>query len=65
MSKTVNLVYKLIDKVFLRKIVKIIYKECPDNKNSIELLEFAFFQKILGFNRSVPWPVHISSRVTG
>ncbi|MDK2122884.1 acyltransferase [Parachitinimonas caeni] len=29
------------------------------------LLRMVFFQKILGFNRRVPWPVHFTSRVTG
>lgn len=27
--------------------------------------KFFFFQKILGFNRKVPWPVHFTSIVTG
>ncbi|RZL04486.1 MAG: acyltransferase [Rubrivivax sp.] len=28
-------------------------------------LWMVFFQKVLGFNRRVPWPVHFTSRVTG
>ena len=28
------------------------------------LIKVTFFQKILGFNRGVPWPVHWTSRVT-
>ncbi|MGR8931766.1 MAG: acyltransferase [Gammaproteobacteria bacterium] len=32
---------------------------CPIN------FQYLFFQKILGFNRRVPWPVHFTSKVTG
>jgi acetyltransferase-like isoleucine patch superfamily enzyme len=32
---------------------------CPVNHR------YFFFQKVLGFNRQVPWPVHFTSRVTG
>ena len=28
-------------------------------------LKYWFWQKVLGFNRSVPWPVHFTSIVTG
>jgi acetyltransferase-like isoleucine patch superfamily enzyme len=54
---------RIIDKITLRRVASFFYKECPENKNSLTLLRFAFYQKILGFNRSVPWPVHPSSNV--
>ena len=31
--------------------------------NEMLLLRYAFMQKILGFNRHVPWPVHWSSQI--
>jgi acetyltransferase-like isoleucine patch superfamily enzyme len=31
----------------------------------LTLLTMAFMQRIVGFNRWVPWPVHFTSRVTG
>jgi len=35
-----------------------------DNFPLVVLLKFFFFQKIIGFNRWVPWPVHWTSKVT-
>lgn len=44
---------------FLRPIYETAGTGCPVN------LKYFFFQKILGFNRRVPWPVHFTSRVSG
>lgn len=64
MNRISRKLYKIIDKIILRRVACSFYKECPDNKDSITLLRFAFVQKLLGFNRSVPWPVHPSSTVS-
>lgn len=54
---------KLLKKM-LSWILKFIYPEVDLREfNSIEMLKAAFFQKILGFNRHVPWPVHRSTTV--
>lgn len=44
---------------FLRPIYETAGTGCPVN------LKYYFYQKILGFNRRVPWPVHFTSIVTG
>lgn len=44
---------------FLRSTYETIGIGCPAN------YKFYFFQKIIGVNRFVPWPVHFTSRVTG
>lgn len=44
---------------FLRPIYETENTGCPVNH------KYFFFQKILGFNRSVPWPVHFTSIVSG
>ena len=44
---------------FLRPIWETAGIACPVN------YRYFFFQKILGFNRSVPWPVHFTSKITG
>jgi acetyltransferase-like isoleucine patch superfamily enzyme len=43
----------------LRAIVETAGTGCPVNH------KYYFFQKILGINRRVPWPVHFTSRVDG
>lgn len=59
----------------MKKIIFYIIKNCNkilypkyDVENSlysqIVILRYGFFQKILGFNRSVPWPVHYTSTVS-
>jgi len=50
--------------ISLRKILKIFYPKVNLSLyNPIEILKCAFFQKILGFNRNAPWPVHRSTTV--
>lgn len=44
---------------FFRSTYETLGTGCPAN------YKFYFFQKILGFNRGVPWPVHFTSSVTG
>ena len=44
---------------FLRPIYETAGTGCPVN------YKYFFFQKILGFNRRVPWPVHFTSIVSG
>lgn len=45
------------------KILRPIYETY--GTSSMIRLDYLFFQKILGFNRFVPWPVHFSSIVGG
>ncbi len=48
---------------FLRFILRFFYRHI-DGANPLYVLGTVFFsQKILGFNRFVPWPVHFTSRV--
>jgi len=54
------IIWKIIKKT---PCIRAIYETrgigCPVN------VKYFFFQKILGFNRSVKWPVHFTSLVTG
>ena len=59
-----------VDSTFFRWIVKIVY---PQYKRPREgymkhykvLYDYIFMQKIMGFNRMVPWPVDFRSKVRG
>lgn len=62
-NKFVKTVYRLANHFFLLPLVHLAYGKCMDDTNSIILLKYVFFQKILGFNRRVPWPVHFTSSV--
>ena len=45
-------------------IFKVFYKKYTPNNESIRWLVISFFfQKIIGINRFVPWPVHFTSHV--
>lgn len=59
MKKFIFYIIKLINKTLYRNY---------DVENSVHsqlvILRYGFFQKILGFNRYVPWPVHWTSTVT-
>lgn len=52
---------------FIKIINKLMYPKY-DVENSVHsqvvILKYGFFQKLLGFNRNVPWPVHRSSSIT-
>jgi acetyltransferase-like isoleucine patch superfamily enzyme len=61
--KLLRPIYKIIDKLVLRRLVILFYPSRPEGTSSGTFLKVAFFQKILGFNRSVPWPVHFTSQV--
>jgi acetyltransferase-like isoleucine patch superfamily enzyme len=56
-------IYKLLDALFLSKIVRRLYPKGYHKIGSLVLLRYAFFQKLLGFNRHVPWPVHFTSTI--
>ena len=57
---------KTIVKSIIYKLFTLIYKQYTPSGQSIkELLLMAFVQKIIGINRSVPWPVHYTSCVKG
>ena len=51
----------------LRSLVLLLYGsnlEGDDNlSDNLRFLRYAFFQRLLGFNRRVPWPVHFTSIV--
>jgi acetyltransferase-like isoleucine patch superfamily enzyme len=51
-------------KSLLYHLFQLIYKRYNPNNQSIKWLFLtAFLQKIIGINRSVPWPVHFTSYV--
>ena len=55
------------DNIF-RWVVKLFYSEYKSPRkgymyNFIVLIKFAFMQKIIGFNRSIPWPVDFRSQI--
>jgi acetyltransferase-like isoleucine patch superfamily enzyme len=53
-------------KSILYLFFKLIYKQYQPNKQGLKWLFLTTFtQKIVGINRSVPWPVHFSSYVKG
>lgn len=55
---------KNIIKKTLSIIIKLFYPKVDLNYyNPLEIMKAAFFQKILGFNRRIPWPVHRSSTI--
>jgi len=57
---------KTIVKSIIYKLFTIIYKQYTPSGQSIKrLFLLAFIQKVIGINRSVPWPVHYSSFVKG
>lgn len=59
-------IYPFVDKYILTRLLRVFYphKYYPElNTDSLSLLSICFFQKIIGINRSVPWPVHFTSKV--
>jgi len=56
-----------IDHMLLSHLVRMIYpkyKRRNGYKLNIKIIfQYAILQKIIGFNRSVPWPVHFTSTV--
>ncbi len=54
---------KILNKI-LFFIVKLLYPKIDlSDYSPIEIIKTGFFQKILGLNRAVPWPVHRSTTV--
>jgi hypothetical protein len=51
--------------VALRPLVLLLYRNNPQGHDNFTFLRYAFFQRLLGFNRRVPWPVHFTSKVVG
>ena len=52
--------------IFIDKLIRFFYKDFNINENRwsrTELLKFAWRQKVLGYNRHVPWPVHFTSTI--
>ena len=60
LRKIVRRPYRFIINTLLRIAYGKYITEQPDE---LTLLKFAFFQKVLGINRSIPWPVHFTSIV--
>lgn len=57
------MIIKIIKRLFFSKLVKMI-DDTQDTQTPINY-KMWFFQKILGFNKDVYWPVHFTSIVTG
>jgi len=55
---------KKIIKNIIYKFFKLIYKGFNNENHSIKrLFIYTFFQKIIGINRAVSWPVHFTSQI--
>ena len=70
MKKTVKEILIFFDDTIFRFLVKWIYPKYKRQRigymyNFQILKKYFFMQKILGFNRSVPWPVDFRSKILG
>ena len=70
MKKTVKEILIFFDDTIFRNLVKWIYPKYKRQRigymyNFQILKKYFFMQKILGFNRSVPWPVDFRSKILG
>ena len=70
MKKTVKEILIFFDDTIFRYLVKWIYPKYKRQRigymyNFQILKKYFFMQKILGFNRSVPWPVDFRSKILG
>jgi acetyltransferase-like isoleucine patch superfamily enzyme len=68
MKKLIKRFANYFDDSFFRQIVKFTYPQYKRprlgyRKNYQILYDYFFFQKIIGFNRSVPWPVNRTSTI--
>lgn len=60
-------------KILIKSILLFFIKRSPYLRSIYEKrgtgypanIKYLFFQKIIGFNRNIPWPVHFTSLVTG
>jgi acetyltransferase-like isoleucine patch superfamily enzyme len=70
MKKVIKLIFVFLDDSLFRILVKIIYPKYQRPRRGysyhfIILKNYFFMQKIIGFNRSVPWPVDFRSKILG
>ncbi|PWE00838.1 acyltransferase [Marinilabilia rubra] len=70
MKKETSHIIDWLDQNFFRFIVKVIYPQYKRPRRGYEkhyrvLYDFAFMQKVMGFNRMVPWPVDFRSKLRG
>jgi len=70
MKKIIKLIFIAIDDTIFRILIKIIYPQYQRQRkgysyNFIILKNYFFMQKIIGFNRSIPWPVDFRSKILG
>ncbi len=70
MKRFIKKIAEFFDDSMFRHIVKMVYPAYKRprfgySKNYKVLATFFFYQKIIGFNRSVPWPVHRTSTIIG
>lgn len=70
LKKSIVGFFDLFDQNLFRWLVKLFYPQYKRPrtgymKNYRVLQEFVFMQKIMGFNRMVPWPVDFRSKVRG
>ena len=68
MIKFLKKICLFIDKTIFKLIIKIFYSQykrprhgCSDNYRFLR--KWFFKQKVLGYNRRIPWPVHFTSQV--
>jgi acetyltransferase-like isoleucine patch superfamily enzyme len=54
---------RIINDVIHYTLIKAAYNNYIGHMDTVKLLKYAFFQRIVGINRSVPWPVHFTSTV--
>ncbi len=56
-------VIRFVGRLVLNFVVRLFYKRYPSGFSKLYLLRLAFFQRIVGFNRLVPWPVYPTSYI--
>ena len=70
MKKLIKYIAIKLDDSFFRLIIKMIYPQYKRQRrgyiyNYKIILNYFFMQKIIGFNRGVPWPVDFRSKILG
>ena len=70
MKKLIKYIAIKLDDSFFRLIIKMIYPQYKRQRqgyiyNYKIMLNYFFMQKIIGFNRGVPWPVDFRSKILG
>ena len=64
MRRVIAPIYHFIDNIFLKYFIHLLYNGIQIGEyDSLLLLRFAYRQKLMGTNFSVPWPVHHTSQV--